>query len=109
MKVNERLKMLRLQRGMTQTELATALRIGQTTVAAYENGNHEPQIFSLLSYAEFFGCSVDYLLGRNTPDDASCDCCIDPEEYRLLSIYRDLTPAQKNYLIESATLLKKLS
>lgn len=53
MKLNERLKMLRLQRGMTQTELAAALRIGQTTVAAYENGTHEPQIFSLLSYADF--------------------------------------------------------
>lgn len=109
MKVNERLKMLRLQHGMTQTELAAALRIGQTTVAAYENGNHEPQVFSLLSYAEFFGCSVDYLLGRNTPDDAPCDCCTDSEEYRLLSIYRELTPAQRNYLIESASLLKKMT
>lgn len=108
MNVNERLKMLRLQRGMTQTELAAALRIGQTTVAAYENGNHEPQIFSLLSYADFFGCSVDFLLGRGASENNPCNLCMTPDENKLLSVYRSLQPAQKSYLIQSADLLHKL-
>lgn len=108
MKLNERLKMLRLQRGMTQTELAAALRIGQTTVAAYENGTHEPQIFSLLSYADFFGCSVDFLLGRHTAEEPPCDFCMTQDESKLLSVYRSLQPPQKNYLLRSADLLCEL-
>ena len=64
MKVSEILKELRKNRGLTQKELSERLKIGQATIAGYENGSREPHIYSLIAYANFFECSVDYLLGR---------------------------------------------
>ena len=64
MKVSEILKELRKNRGLTQKELSEKLKIGQATIAGYENGSREPHIYSLIAYANFFECSVDYLLGR---------------------------------------------
>ena len=64
MKVSETLKELRKESGLTQSELAKKLNVGQATIASYENGTREPQIFSLAAYAEFFDCTIDYLIGR---------------------------------------------
>jgi len=64
MRVSEILKELRKNRGLTQKELSEKLKIGQATIAGYENGSREPHIYSLIAYANFFECSVDYLLGR---------------------------------------------
>ena len=58
------LKDLRKNRNLTQFQLSQALKIGQATIAGYENGSREPHINSLIAYANFFECSVDYLLGR---------------------------------------------
>ena len=109
MTINERLKYLRKESGLTQTELSKNLKIGQTTIAAYENGTHDPQIFSLLAYAEFFGCTVDYLLGReedyvNTPITANQS--LTKNEKLLLEIYRSLTEELRTLLIEQAKVIK---
>ena len=53
MTINERLKMLRIENGLAQTQLAQALNIGQTTVAAYEK-EHDPNIYNLIAYARYF-------------------------------------------------------
>jgi len=64
MEISEILKGLRKESGLTQMQLAEKLHIGQATIACYENGNREPHLINLLAYADFFECSVDYLLGR---------------------------------------------
>lgn len=58
------LKTLRKERGLTQSELAEKLKIGQATVACYENGRREPTITNLAAYADFFECSIDFIVGR---------------------------------------------
>ena len=55
MEICEKLKALRRENGLTQAELAKRLKISQTTVAAYENGAHDPNIYSLIAYADHFG------------------------------------------------------
>lgn len=64
MKTKNILKELRKQRNLTQAELATLLGIGQATIAGYENETREPHIQILLLYANFFECTIDYLIGR---------------------------------------------
>ncbi len=64
MQIKNILKELRKSRGLTQIELATHLGIGQATIAGYENGSREPHIQSLILYANFFECTIDYLVGR---------------------------------------------
>lgn len=64
----KRLKELREKRGMSQLELAELLRVKPATISRYETGSNEPDIATLKWYADYFNCSVDYLLGRtNNP------------------------------------------
>ena len=104
MKLHEKLKYLRTEGGLTQCQLAKKLGIGQTTVAAYENGTHEPQLYSLIAYADFFGCSLDYLVGRT--DDAGMFCAETyappKDEQKLLAVYRSLGGDLKKLLQETA-------
>lgn len=58
------LKELRKERGITQTEVAKALKITQKTYSNYENGTRKPDIEMLLDIANYYKVSTDVLLGR---------------------------------------------
>lgn len=60
---SERLKKLRMEKGITQKELADRLHISRSTIAGYESLGKEPDGEKLCALADFFGVSVDYLLG----------------------------------------------
>lgn len=62
--INQRLKQLRAENNLTQTNLADILGIAKTTLAAYEQGKSEPSIDTIIKLADFFNVSIDYLLGR---------------------------------------------
>lgn len=64
---SHRLASLRNERGLTQEELAKALNIGRSTLAAYELGNREPGFDTLCTLAKFFGVTTDYMLGYALP------------------------------------------
>ncbi|MDE5765710.1 MAG: helix-turn-helix domain-containing protein [Clostridia bacterium] len=64
MEISKILKNLRIDNNLTQNELSERLKIGQATIACYENGQREPHIASLIAYADYFECSIDYLAGR---------------------------------------------
>jgi len=63
----ERLKQLRKEKGLTLKDLSEQLGdIKVASISRYEHGRREPNIDKLLEIADFFNCSVDYLIG-NTP------------------------------------------
>ena len=64
MKNRNILKELRTNKNLTQSQLSSILKIGQATIAGYENGTREPHINILILYANYFQCSIDYLVGR---------------------------------------------
>lgn len=61
---SQRLHDLRIGRGLTQKELADRLNLGRSTVAGYEVKGKQPDNERLCQLADFFGVSVDYLLGH---------------------------------------------
>lgn len=61
----ERLKSLRKEAGLTQKEVATALKIGQNSYSNWENGKREPIFPTIEQLARFFNVSTDYLLGNS--------------------------------------------
>lgn len=63
LKFSERLKELRLSKGMTQRQLAEKFKIHQTTVKDWEVKGKQPGYETLIALAQFFNVSVDYLLG----------------------------------------------
>jgi transcriptional regulator with XRE-family HTH domain len=59
------LKFLRKKSGKTQDALSSEVSIGRTTIANYEAGISEPNIETLIIFANYFGISVDELLSQN--------------------------------------------
>lgn len=58
----ERLKALRLERGLTQRQLAKGIYCGEQSVRNWEHGKHVPQDDYASDLAAFFGVSRDYLM-----------------------------------------------
>lgn len=59
----KRLKELRLEKGLTQTELAEATKLSQAGIAKWETGDRNPSLDCAVILAKFFGCSIEYLIG----------------------------------------------
>ncbi len=62
MELNEKLRSLRNQKGLTQEELANALYVSRTAISKWESGRGYPSIDSLKTISEFFGITLDELL-----------------------------------------------
>lgn len=59
-----RIRDLREDRDMRQSDLAEATGIDQRTISNYETEKTFPDSVSLIRLADFFGVSIDYLVGR---------------------------------------------
>lgn len=66
-----RIKTLRNEQGMKQTELAKILKVGQNTVSNWETGRTEPDSEILQKMAQLFDVSIDYILGHSQIKKAS--------------------------------------
>ena len=59
-----RLRDLREDRDLKQAELARLLQVHQTTYSDYELGRLNIPVSALHTLADYYGVSIDYLLGR---------------------------------------------
>ena len=59
-----RLKELRKKKRISQLKLALDLDMNQNTISRYENLEREADYETLIKFADYFGVSLDYLLGR---------------------------------------------
>lgn len=67
-----RIKELLERTGKKQKDLREKLNVASSTMSQYVNGQREPGIEALIIIADFFGVSVDYLIGHDSPSgDAS--------------------------------------
>ena len=63
--MKNRLRGLRKGKDLNQTQIAAVLRISQRGYSKYETGENKIPPEVLLRLADFYGVSVDYLLGRD--------------------------------------------
>ena len=64
----QRLRDLREDHDMNQTQVAALLHTSQTVYSRYERGFQTIPVEHLLILADFYGVSTDYILGRtNVP------------------------------------------
>lgn len=59
-----RIKELRKEKGLRQSELATTLHVSQQAVGSWETGRTVPGADTLNVLADYFNVTTDYLLGR---------------------------------------------
>lgn len=72
-----RIRDLREDRDLRQSDVANATGIDQKTISNYETGKTNPDSFAIIKLAEFFGASTDYLLGV---EKANSDLVSDAEK-----------------------------
>ena len=98
------LKLLREQNNKSQNELAKTLAIGQSTYSKYENGDIEPSIAVLTKLADYYGVTMDYLVGRPFANDAGF---LNKPEKELLNLFREVSEAEQYKILGAVTALVK--
>ena len=68
----DKLKQLRIDRNLTQAEVAKAIGISAATIGNYEQGTREPRNNEMWQkLADYFGVSVDYLMEKGANNQHS--------------------------------------
>lgn len=88
---------------MTPNAVCAALGLSSATATHWKNGRI-PNGETLSAIADFFGASVDYLLGRapNIKPDAPQ---LDPADQELLTLFHDLTLDQQSFIVTTINAL----
>lgn len=71
--LSSRIKELRKERGMKQSELAKVLHISQQAIGSWETGRTIPGADTLNDLADIFNVTTDYLLGRPNKQEIKKD------------------------------------
>ena len=69
MKIGERIRNLRKDNKMTQTELANSLGVSVASVALWENEKRQIDVENIVKVARIFGVTTDFLLGNITGNE----------------------------------------
>lgn len=77
-------KEARVRRGLTQQQVCESTSIALGTLRRWEQGVNEPDLESLVTISELYGVTVGQLVGA---DDGPVPS-LDPDEQRLLDLYR---------------------
>ena len=104
----ENLRKLRENKNITQLKLATDLEVTQELISRYELGSSFPQPQMLIKLANYFNCSVDYLLGLTTittPIKYLTSDAKTLENSELLNKYNSLSKEDKKYFDRFLTFL----
>lgn len=59
----EKIRNLREDAELNQTELALAINVTQRKISYIECGKYEPSLSDIVALCKFFGVTADYLLG----------------------------------------------
>ena len=84
------IKELRIQRGLTQVQLASMLGVSKSVISSYENGIHLPPYDILVRLSNIFGVTCDYLIGATKIRYISTEGLSDTQIKALQSIVDEL-------------------
>lgn len=99
MNIGLTIKKLRKRNKITQLSLAKALNLADNTISQYENGICLPSDDIKIKLADYFGVSLDYLMGREEEFDGLNIITPPPAKSDIQTIYDALPPTQQRLLI----------
>ena len=101
-----RMKLLREQHNLSQTDLARILNISRQSYNFYENEKRDPDTEMLIRIADFFNVSLDYLLGRtNDPSPLTQEKTPSYQE-EVIQELEDITPEMASEVRQFISYLK---
>lgn len=110
-----RLKELRDEKNISQLQLASAIDTNQSTIGRWEKGLISPSIEYVEKLSNYFGCSIDYLVGRSDDfGNINTNADLSAEESEIIETFRSLTSERDKTLfllfvrnMQSDSFLKK--
>lgn len=66
------LRKLRKEKGLSQIAVQMQTGIEQALISKYENGERVPPTETLMQLADFYGVSMDYIMGRTDRKEINC-------------------------------------
>lgn len=97
MTFGDRLREARLQKGLTQEQLARQIGVAKSTLTGYEKGNREPDVFKIKRILEILDIDSDYLLGVSRKSSIDSTIPTD-EQIDLLNKISNIDEADKDLL-----------
>lgn len=101
--LQDNLKKLREEHGLTKRELCEKTGISERAYLTYEFGEREPKISVVQKLADFYGVTIDYLLGRpdaTPPIDPISRIDIDDKEKAALSKWVALDAKKRHMVLD---------
>ena len=100
-----RIKELRQENDILQSDLAKRLKVGQATISNWETGRYEPDQDALREMSKIFDVSIDYILGNTdikkplTSEDMSG---LTEKQIKILQMMDQMTPEQQDEMVRQA-------
>lgn len=117
MPFNDKLRQLRIERGLTQEELANLTGLKRSAIGMYESGSREPKFEILEILADFFNVDMNVLLGKENvpaqyyinPETVALAQTIhdNPELRILMDASKDLSPEDVKFVADLVQRMKR--
>ncbi len=107
-----RLKELRTEKGLLQSDIAKVINKGERIVGFYESGERDPSTETLSILADYFNVSIDYILCKTdirNPGEQIDDVLNEAMIGMSKKDYENLTETQKKQIRDFALFVKKQS
>jgi Predicted transcriptional regulators len=104
MTMGDRLRALRLQRKISQGEVARYIGITRSAYSHYEINNRQPVYDTLIKLSAYFDVSLDYIIGGST-STTKLEAPDAPETNEVLALLRHMNQEQR---MQSIRLLRDL-
>ena len=93
--LNENIRELRIQSGLSQVELAKKLNVSKQCVSNWENDNVMPSVEMLVKIADYFKVTTDMLLGRENFEMIDASGLTSEQSAHIRQIIKDLCENNK--------------
>lgn len=111
-----RLRQLREEKGITQTELGHQIGYSQRSICNWEKAIAEPNIDNLKALASFFNVSIDYLVGyadeweniSEQVESKKMSSALAEDEKEIITLFRSLSPERQREAIVWLKTLQEL-
>lgn len=102
-KMLKNLKKLRINKGLSQQQLAEVIGVSQQSINKYENHNVEPNIETLSLLADYFETSVDFIIGRTEIKRKIQEVeryALSEDEKKIIDIFRQLEKSDSKIVLD---------
>lgn len=103
----QRIRDLREDKDMKQTEIANLLNIGLSTYQRYERGELRIYLDTSIELAEFYKVSLDYIAGRTNDKRGLSRSELSESETLLIKNFRSLSESGKGKILERLETIKE--